>query len=458
MTEQLRFETPWLEHSTTDRPPPVRSVQYLGSKARFVEPIARAISELAPGDGRALDIFSGSGSVAGYLARTRAVTAVDVQEYARVLASAVLRPWRGTTQDVEGLAAEASRRTLALLSQPALKALHDYEQQALSAVTKQPEKLAQLLEHGSIEAASAGALGASASLSELLRCAYVELSISARDAVLTRQFGGVYFGYEQAAVLDGLLGAIRSVGERELIDTALAATMRAASVTVTSVGNHFAQPVRPRDAHGELKQATLQGVARARTRDVQDLFLEQMTCYARAPETIAGSKAVTADFRIFLTEAMDDVSVAYADPPYTRDHYSRFYHVLETMARGDDPRLSMVTTGDHVSPSRGLYREGRHQSPFSIRTQVREAFDGLFAGLSARGIPLVLSYSPYSGGTLARPQPRLLTVEQIVCLAQEHFTSVEVRSLGAFRHSKFNASIVNGEAHSEAEQLILCAL
>ncbi len=189
------------------------------------------------------------------------------------------------------------------------------------------------------------------------------------------------------------------------------------------------------------------------------MFLEQMRRYASAPGTVPGSTAVATDFRTFLaTESADDAAVAYADPPYTRDHYSRFYHVLETMARGDSPRLSMVANGGHLSPSRGLYREERHQPPFSIRTQVREAFDRLFSAVSARGIPLVLSYSPYSGGTIARPQPRLLTIDDVVLLAQEHFTAVKVRSPGAFRHSKFNAAAVNAEAHAEAEQLVLCAL
>ena len=32
----------------------------------------------------------------------------------------------------------------------------------------------------------------------------------------------------------------------------------------------------------------------------------------------------------------------YADPPYTRDHYSRFYHVLETLALRDDPRFRLT--------------------------------------------------------------------------------------------------------------------
>ena len=32
--------------------------------------------------------------------------------------------------------------------------------------------------------------------------------------------------------------------------------------------------------------------------------------------------------------------IVYADPPYTRDHYSRFYHVLETISLFDSPIVS----------------------------------------------------------------------------------------------------------------------
>jgi len=49
----------------------------------------------------------------------------------------------------------------------------------------------------------------------------------------------------------------------------------------------------------------------------------------------------------------------YLDPPYTADQYSRFYHLLETLARGDRPGIDSV---------KARYRSDRFRSAFSLRT------------------------------------------------------------------------------------------
>jgi adenine-specific DNA-methyltransferase len=42
---------------------------------------------------------------------------------------------------------------------------------------------------------------------------------------------------------------------------------------------------------------------------------------------------------------------------------------------------------------KGRYREERHQSPFSIRSKVKGAFDEMFSVISRNNCSLVLSYS-----------------------------------------------------------------
>ena len=67
-----------------------RPIHYLGSKLRVLTSIERAIDRLDPSGGPVCDLFSGSATVSRYLSRRRQVSAVDIQEYARVLAEAVL--------------------------------------------------------------------------------------------------------------------------------------------------------------------------------------------------------------------------------------------------------------------------------------------------------------------------------------------------------------------------------
>ena len=272
---------------------------------------------------------------------------------------------------------------------------------------------------------------------------------------LTRLYGGVYFSYRQAIRLDCLLLAIRS-WPPPLVDTGLAAAMSAASEVVTSVGSHFAQPLRPRDRDGQPKLTALRRAASRRDIEVYDLFEERLCRFMSRPAHGHGATALRADYRDFLSSFDGDVSAIYADPPYTRDHYSRFYHVLETMALGDVPVVSRVQIGGESLISRGLYRSSRHQSPFCIKSQAPSAFANLYSAVRRFGVPFVLSYSPYTSGTAARPRPRLLTVPEVADMARSVFSRVDVRPAGRLSHSRFNAAHLNGAVLQEAEVFIVC--
>jgi hypothetical protein len=95
----------------TDRPS-LRPIHYLGNKARLLEVIAASLDLVDPDRGRVVDLFTGSGVVAARLARQRDLVAVDIQEYARVIAAALLAPGR---LDARALVGEAREREAALL-------------------------------------------------------------------------------------------------------------------------------------------------------------------------------------------------------------------------------------------------------------------------------------------------------------------------------------------------------
>lgn len=402
-----------------------RPIHYLGCKTRILDVIERTINEVSPG-GAACDLFSGSGVVAARLARRRDVVAVDIQEYARALASAQLRP---AAPHMHPFLARARELASAI---PIAAVAAQEEASLVEAVQGRPGPLCEILEFGSMAAGGDVALP------------------PGPGTVLTRYYGGVYFSYAQAAALDGAAQAARELAPHER-DTALAAVLGTASDVVTSVGNHFAQPVRPRTIDGRVKAATIRTVVRRRRFDVTSRVEQRLREYAGLDTPHTNSRPLRADYRDSL-DALDDVGVIYADPPYTRDHYSRFYHVLETIALGDEPSVSSVVVGGRTGPSRGLYRVQRHQSPFCIKSRAAYAFVELLERAARRRCPLVLSYSPYGEGA----HPRLMTPSQIEALASEYFGTVEVRSAGVFSHSKLNAEHLKLEASDNAEILIVC--
>jgi adenine-specific DNA-methyltransferase len=433
-----------------------RPIQYLGSKARLLTQIGATLDSVDPDRGATLDLFSGSGVVAAHLSRTRPVVAVDVQEYARVLAAAQLAPARMSPDEVAGIRTGAEQ----LFAEHAATRLHHLlrldEEAARAAGRGELEPLCEILEHGSPAAFRLGEGPANGFPAEALSSASDELDALRGEATLAFHYGGVYFGYAQALQLDCLLGAIRSLPAGSARDTALAAALGAASEAVTSVGNHFAQPVRPRDRDGQPKPGLLASALRKRRRDPLATFTERMAHYAQLAGAARPATALRADYRAFLAGHPGEIAAVYADPPYTRDHYSRFYHVLETMALGDAPEISTVKIGGRTALSRGLYRQDRHQSPFCIRSQAPSAFEELFSRSRRFDAPVIVSYSTYSSGTAARPQPRLLRIPDIADIASEHFDQVTTRSAGTLSHSKFNARRFNGTAEEEAEHLIVC--
>src|SRR5262249_31918349 len=74
----------------------------------------------------------------------------------------------------------------------------------------------------------------------------------------------------------------------------------------------------------------------------------------------------------------------FVDPPYTGVHYSRFYHVLETIARKGCSGVSGV----------GRYppQDERPSSSFSTKTTAVRALERLFDGLGGSGCTVVFTF------------------------------------------------------------------
>ena len=275
------------------------------------------------------------------------------------------------------------------------------------------------------------------------------------DTVVTRQFGGLYFSWRQAIDLDSLLTTVHRLPVEDR-DFFLGVVLSVASDIVNTVGKHFAQPIKLRNANHRIKHHLVRQVLRDRTMDVMARFSTNLRRFAALPKARLHHRAIRNDYRSVLRDKTVTFDAVYADPPYTRDHYSRFYHVLETMARHDDPSVSTTKIRSKRTPrvSRGCYRTARHQSPFCIKSQAPQAFEELFAGTAARGVPLVLSYSQYAVGSGNRP--RVISVDELLRISKRFFARVECREVIGVAHNKFNIVSRNVRVDYPAELLFVC--
>ncbi len=438
---------------------PLRPIHYLGSKLRIVGLIREAVDAVDASGGPVCDLFAGSGTVSRGLCASREVVAVDIQEYSRVLCSALLNTPDIAKDAAEHLVSRALSSDHARRLSRAVEPMVSYEESCLHrAGGGDVDPLCELLEHASIVSFQ---LSAECIRNTELSSALDETVSRLREAGLedtpgamtTRYFGGVYFSYSQASHMDMLLEAVAGVPLSER-DVFLAAVLSTASQAVNTVGKQFAQPIRPRYSDGRPKRNLAGRIARDRAISVAKAFATWAARYLALGPSGRNHRVIRSDYADALDTLEGQVSVVYADPPYTRDHYSRYYHVLETLCLRDCPALSTVRVRGDERISRGIYRAGRYQSPFCIKSEAPRAFSTLFSKVRRLGVPLVLSYSPFEKDRGARP--RLMAVEEIAELACSSFSSIEIVSAGRIAHSKLNRSDVNKATSHDAEKLLIC--
>lgn len=417
---------------------------------RALDAIERLALAVAPEKGLVCDLFAGSGVVSATLAQHFGVIASDIQEYSRVLTNAQLNPALGFKEEDNEIICESALAAVSSLRTPAVDRLIALEDEAISeALRNGPERLASLLEVGSLAANHSY----DHPCHDILQASEAELRRNSRTTIALL-YGGLYFSFRQALEIDALIEAIRNL-PASWRDTALAALLSTTSELASTIGNQFAQPIKPRTKDGTTKATLVKKVARRRLGsaiEIYPLWLQKFQSINRTGHTHLVTRE---DFRDRLSTLPPDVKLIYADPPYTRDHYSRFYHVLETLSRMDTPTLSTTTRERRTITSRVGYRSDRHQSPFSIASQVEAAFELLFTHAARLDAPLMISYSPSNEGTVARPKPRLMNIDGIVGIGHRLGFAVEVVSAGDIAHSKFNQKPLNSSVGYDAEVLII---
>lgn len=433
-------------------PQEFRPIHYLGSKLRALPHIVAELDRLDPTRGPACDLFAGSGTVSHALSYSRQVLSVDIQEYSRVLCQAACQPFDVVPRPDEVARALAGSGLLTALLSCAQELLA-IEQRAHEAGAKGDiEPVATLIEEGSLLAFELGQPSGHASVKSGVLDRLAAQGVHRRDTVCLRHFGGVFFSYRQAIALDVVAEAARSRFQGHPI--VLASLLGAASDAVNTVGKQFAQPLKPRSKHGALKHHLRTKILNDRSIDIFGATRHWIDHYGKLQHTNRGHIAVRADYRQALEALRGQYSVVYADPPYTRDHYSRYYHVLETLALGDDPRVSMSNLGGGEVVSKGMYRNDRHQSEFCIKSKAADAFQDLFNRVSTSAVPLVLSYSSFDEDVGARP--RLLSIKDISDLAAQFFSQVAISNVKSFEYSKLNHRSINKAEAGTTEVIISC--
>lgn len=342
------------------------------------------------------DLFTGSGAVASHIARLyqKEVIAVDLQAYAVALAKCIVERNKPILED-KWISRWFARA--AALQDPTL----------LKAATKLQDSLTKL--EPSVAASHARQLCGD------------KLSYPISDA-----YGGYYFSPLQSMWLDDLRRSLPRVrGHR---DIALAALIRAASKCAAAPG-HTAQPFKANLSAGRfLIEAWLRDLPQIVSDTASELCLQ----YAKVK---GNCFVMDANLAAHMVQEND---LVFLDPPYSGVHYSRFYHVLETVARGD---VGSISGNGRYPP-----QEERPRSDYSLRARSRIALDELLSTLASNGANVLITFP-------AGEASNGLSGDEVTEISLKHFRMLETKVTSRF--STLGGDTKHRAARQEAVELIL---
>lgn len=411
--------------------PLFRPVQYLGSKLRVIEAICGLAKDLAPPGASVVDLFAGSTVVAQGLARTGfKTTAVDTQAYSATFGQALLGIGRQVTDALDSAA----------IVEQALACDKLIAADWVGWRKREDEHVA------------AGDGAALREVGRQLPLAWRSgLFVADHAAPLTSFYAGSYFGVRQGLDLDLISRAIaRSPAapagswQRAAFLTAL---MHAASMVVHSAGKHFAQPLKGRAANARFLDARLLADRRL---EVLNLFVEGCAAVERAaPQTDEGHCSVRGEAEVYIAQSARH-ALYYLDPPYTAQQYSRFYHVLETIATGSLPALA-----EGATLTSGLYPPDRYKSAFSSRRKAPAALARTIGQIADQGAGAIVSYSVSARGSDGNA--RMISFPELLDTCHQAFghRRVEVVDL-QHRYRQFNSGSNAKASRNDREVLLVC--
>jgi adenine-specific DNA-methyltransferase len=371
-------------------------MKYMGSKRIMLQNgFGTAIVAAAAESERVVDLFAGSGVVSWYAAQKldQPVLAVDLQSYSAVLAGAVIS--RTRKLNLEKLDSTWLEPTL----RSAQRRKHWLPSKRLDTPRTKRDVLAARA-----------------------------LCKDADGGSLWSAYGGHYFSPRQALLLDRALALLPA---REPDRSACRAALIAAAGYCAAAPGHTAQPFQPTGSAMPY---------------IRDSWRRDPLVYARSwLEAVAvmharkmGETRVGDALDVATTLGPRDLVIV--DPPYSAVQYSRFYHVLESIATPANAVLPVSGAGRY--PSIGH----RPKSDFSLRTRSRQALSDLLKRLAEASCEALITFpeAESSNG---------LSGTVVTELAREHF-AVTIKTVNGRFSTLGGNNEMRAARHSSAELIL----
>lgn len=368
-TEDVRFPFP---------------LDYLGSKNRIRKWILNAVSEEFPRETNFVDVMSGSASVS-HEANLKGydIYCNDLQSYAATIAKSAFH---------------CDRRGLPNLIR-ILQKLQDSWLQELREFTRFTDIFDDERE---LIGRNAGGKDVSSSFREFQITNLGDpTSATKKYDLFQAYYTNTYFGAIQCAEIDYLRRFFDNAETADLSTIGRAATI-SAMVKASNSTTHLAQYLKANTP------VQVRRVIEKRSISILPIVVQCLKDLQKYPQPEI-SEVSQGDYSKLISALGDRgiSGVVYADPPYFKEHYSRYYHVLETFDKYDYPELTFNPRIRDITI--GRYRKERETSNFGLKSKANEEFGKLLASSINTGGKVAISYAETS----------LVNLDSIINLANE---------------------------------------
>ncbi len=371
-------------------------MKYMGSKKSMLDNgLGKMLKRVVPRFERFVDLFSGSGTVSWFVAQKTnvPVLAADLQLYSSILAESVIG--RDKTLNAERL-------------------IKSWIDPSLSEAELLADKLG-------IEKDLSKKFFKKTVLASRVIC-----SENPDIGPIWRAYGGHYYSPLQALQIDTLL---KNLPEKGIENTACHAALIDTGSRLAAAPGHTAQPFQPTSTALPF----LEGAWKRPIKEVIESSLKDI-CGRRANKI---GTAVQSDANV-LASSLNSRDLVFIDPPYSGVQYSRFYHVLETIAKKD--------CGEVTGVGRYPDQVERPKSDYSNTGTSLAAIKSLLENLAKKKSSIILTFpvNKCSNG---------LSGKQIMKLAEEYYTISEKLIKGSF--STLGGNNKKRKSRKKSRELVL---
>lgn len=432
-----------------------RPIQYLGSKTRAIDTIITECNRLySPGE-YVLDLFSGSSIVSqAFYKSGKTVIANDTMHFCCDISSCMLnieRKKNSISLISEGLSSFRNFKLAHEFTSPfygyideEATLLHSHD---LLGLQKLYSSLPQV---GNEDCLPTNQI-------TYIRTHEGESAIG-KPLLVTNFYAGTYFGINQSLQLDTIRTFIEDFNnhhhDKWVYTVFLTALYNTLSIIVHSAGKHFAQPIAITELNAE--KITNRRLFENRNHNVYEVFVEcikNIVTYLEDYNANLNCLSIGEDISVSgFTDVIGgkNVSVVYADPPYTAQQYSRFYHIPEILHSYVYPKLQIHK--GHTT--QGIYPDNKFKSDFCSKVKAKAAFSNMFNIVRQLNAHLMLSYS--ESKKVDTGNERMVTMEDILLIAQKHIPNYISRQIDFdFEYKQLNKKNKVVEDKEDKEFLII---